>query len=395
MSSFIGYKPNHRTERSYTRRREPPTVPSDLIQVLPKLLSYAPADRLRWKKCLIGMLRSTGTIWLLKNVLRDVPDRHATTRSAQPLPATPFTPVPTHVHDRSHATAPHTVTQALWRTPGDALTRSPGASAPGHATTAFASWQGSTSNASASGHATVNGETHSASALGHAISATASGHAIGASAPGHASQTQDESTIWRGNRASTFVHANIHPKPPTTAPPSLTSATSAKPSRHSADSQARKPPSGASGLEDKHSDSRPESDRNSTTSARSEKKHVGTSSDNPVKRKPHSPGSVSPTPSRNSTSSPARGFLRAYPQRGFQSVQFKTRSNMSSGTRSHHSVKSHGSRSAQSGQSGKSELTGEVLARRDMEYMMNQLACQFQEANAAQSAMHLGMLRMS
>ena len=95
MAGFIGDEPKshgkHRDGAGYHQ----PKIPSEMINVLLKWASYSPLDRAIFKKAALGMLKKTGTTWLLKNEQHEVNDRQEAAGVKKVLVLnTPFTPAP-------------------------------------------------------------------------------------------------------------------------------------------------------------------------------------------------------------------------------------------------------------------------------------------------------------
>ena len=92
MYSSFGYEPSNRkssNDRDYERDGQ--RVPTNLINVLPKLIDYNPTSRIEFKNALVGMLKVIGATSLLMN-------KRCKVINTQPLKAarralnTPFTP---------------------------------------------------------------------------------------------------------------------------------------------------------------------------------------------------------------------------------------------------------------------------------------------------------------
>ena len=156
--SFIGYEPKIReTKRRQETRQK---VHKDLINVLPKWVSYAADKRIDFKKKVLRMLKQTQSTWLLQNEQREVQQEQVLTASAKESALnTPFTPMPirgTSTRERG-TTRSSTPMPPVTRAPRTSMQTFARATTPAHSTHGRAHGY-STARAQGPSHAHAHGQ---------------------------------------------------------------------------------------------------------------------------------------------------------------------------------------------------------------------------------------------
>ena len=88
----FGYEPKGQAGGREKKELQPLKIPSDLIQVLKSLRSYAPSDRIAFKKDLLAMLQNCRALYLLRNEQREWDS--GTVSYPRTTSSPPFTPAP-------------------------------------------------------------------------------------------------------------------------------------------------------------------------------------------------------------------------------------------------------------------------------------------------------------